>query len=241
MIDIHNHLLPGMDDGAESARETARMISIAVKEGITDIVSTCHVEAGMGPEYMAKYKECFGRVQDFIARREISLHIYPGQELFYTDGIVDALQREEVLTMNGTKHILVEFPVFESYQYIERALYRLQNAGYWPILAHVERYHSLRDWKLIGQLREQGACIQVNASAVMGKAGHMTKWYCKQLLRKQYVDVIATDAHGSKHRRPLLKECQAYVKRKFGKEYAKLVLETNPRKVLKGERICGKD
>ena len=83
--------------------------------------------------------------------------------------------------------------------------------------------------------------VKINASAVMGKAGLRTKMYCAKLLRKQYVDFIATDAHGSRHRRPLMKECYNRVERKFGKDYSKLLMDTNPRKVLEGERICGKD
>lgn len=241
MIDIHNHSLPGLDDGAERMRETARMLKIASAEGIDAIVVTSHVEAGMGRAYIQKYVETFGKVKSFIDVHDIPIRLYYGNELFYSEGIVDALENGEALTMNGTRYVLVEFPVYESFQYIERAVYRLQNAGYWPILAHVERYQSLRDVKRIQQLREQGACIQMNASAVMGKAGWRTKFYCAGLLKKQYVDFVATDAHGSKHRRPMLKECREHIEKKYGTGYGRLLLEKNPRKVLKGERIRGKD
>ena len=241
MIDIHSHILPGVDDGAEHPRETARMISIAVKEGVRAVIATSHVEAGMGVEYLEKYARAYNKVRKYIAAHEIPLQLYHGQELFYSDGIVEALKKEEVLTMNGTRYVLVEFPVFESYQYIERALNRLQNAGCWPILAHVERYRSLRDIKYIKELKKQGAYIQVNASAVMGKAGLSSKLYCGKLLRKKLVDFIATDAHGSKSRRPLLKECETYVSHKYGDEYCSLIMDDNPCKVLKGERIGGED
>ena len=241
MIDIHNHILPGVDDGAENAKETARMIAMAVNEGMDAVVATSHVEAGMGIGYIQKYARAYDKVRKYIASRDIPLRLYYGQELFYSEGIIEALQREEVLTMNDTNYVLVEFPVFESYQYIERALHRFKNAGYWPILAHVERYRSLRDMKLIKQLKDQGAYIQVNASAVMGKAGLGTRIYCASLLRKQYVDFIATDAHGCKHRRPLLKDCYTHVEHKYGKEYCRLIMDVNPRKVLEGEKICGED
>lgn len=240
MVDIHNHILPGVDDGAKNMEETKRMLSIAVDEGITDIIATSHGEAGVGKEQAQRYRNAYIKVKRYIASEEIPVRLYYGNELYYSDGIIEALYEEEVYTLNGTQYVLVEFPVYESYSYIERGLRNLQNIGCCPILAHVERYEVLRDVRKVRRLVEQGICIQVNASSIVGKAGWSIKQFCLKLMREELIHIVATDAHGCRHRRPVAKECLAYIEKKKGKRYRILISEKNPRKILKGEVIVGK-
>lgn len=241
VIDIHSHILPGIDDGSKNMEETKKMLVIAAREGIRGIVATPHYEAGLDEEWLAKYREAYLQVLTLIQQKKLPIQLYPGNEIYYSDSMIEALGNGSIHTMNGTKYVLVEFPTYADYGYIERALRSLQNAGYWPIIAHVERYRALRDVKRVEALVDMGVYIQVNTSSVMGKTGWSIKMFCLKLMKKGLVHVIGTDAHGWEHRRPRVKLCFDYLDKKVGKSYRRLISEKNPEKIIKGERIRGKD
>lgn len=237
IIDLHCHILPNIDDGAENIEETIEMLSIAAEEGIRGMIATSHAEAEVGPKQSEKYLKAFRKTLQYIESNDIPIQIYPGNELYYSEGMISALKNGEAHTINGTRYVLVEFPIYESFYYIERGLRNLQNAGCWPIIAHVERYQSLQSEEKIRQLIELGVYIQINASSVAGKAGIPTRMFCTKLLRKGLVHIVATDAHGSKRRRPVIKDCLRLIDRIAGENYRRAISEENPEKIIKGERI----
>ena len=112
-------------------------------------------------------------------------------------------------------------------------------AGYFPILAHIERYECLKKESEVQNLVDMGAYIQVNASSLTGRLAIRVQWYLKKLMRHDLVHVVATDAHGSKKRRPMIQEAAGYIKKKAGADYCKKITEENPEKIIRGERICG--
>lgn len=239
VIDLHCHILPGVDDGSENMEETIEMLNMAMNEGVHGIVATSHAEAEVGLKQAERYLKAYREVLQYIENNHIPIRLYYGNELYYSEGIIGALQNGEAHTLNGTHYVLVEFPVYESYQYIERGLRNLQNIGCWPVIAHIERYQALRSEEKVQQLIDMGVCIQVNAGSVIGKSGWSVKMYCTKLLRKGMVDVVATDAHGSQHRRPEIQQCLKYIDKIAGETYRRMVSEKNPAKILKGERIRG--
>jgi protein-tyrosine phosphatase len=241
MIDIHSHILPGIDDGPKDMEETAQMLRLAIEEGITDVIATSHGEAGFGEHQAKEYLEAFEKTREYIVEHKLPIQLYYGNELYYGDGIIEALRTGEVRTLNGTRYVLVEFPVYESCSYIERGLRELQKIGCWPILAHAERYPSIRDVKKIRELTEQGVLIQINAGSIIGKLGVGTKRFCLKLMKNDLVHVVATDAHGSLHRKPAIKDCIAYIQRKKGNEYCRMIMEDHPRQIIEGELLNGKD
>ncbi len=240
IIDLHCHILPNIDDGAENMEETIEMLSMAIDEGISGMVATSHAEAEVGPKQSKRYLEAYREVLQYIESNNIPMKLFYGNELYYSEGIMSALRNGEAHTLNGTRYVLVEFPIYESFYYIERGIRNLQNIGCWPIIAHVERYQALQSEEKIRQLIELGAYIQVNANSILGKAGITTRMYCTKLLRKGLVHVVSTDAHGSRHRRPEIKDCLKLVDRIAGENYRRTISEENPEKIIKGERICGK-
>ncbi len=241
IIDVHSHILPGIDDGAKDMEETIEMLNMAVEEGIEAIIATPHCEVGMGHEHAHKCREAYDTVSNYIETHKIPLQLYMGNEIYYSESIPELLQSGEMGTMNDTRYILVEFPMHIGYQMAERALVNLLYAGYWPIIAHVERYSALRNWKKIYELVRIGVYIQVNAGSIIGKEGWLTRRFCKQLMRRKLVHVIGTDAHGSRHRCPMMKMCFEYIDKRYGRNYRKQMSEKNPLRILKGEKISGKD
>lgn len=240
IIDLHCHILPNVDDGAENIEETIEMLTIAAEEGISGMVATSHAEAEVGPKQSERYLKAYKKILQYIEANDIPIKIYYGNELYYSEGIISALKKGEAHTLNGTRYVLVEFPIYESYYYIERGIRNLQNVGCWPIIAHVERYQALQSEEKIRQLIELGAYIQLNASSILGKAGISTRMFCTKLLRKGLVHIVATDAHGSRHRRPEIKDCIKLIDRIAGENYRRTITEENPEKIIKGERISGK-
>lgn len=239
IIDVHCHILPGVDDGARNGKSTARMIKIASEEGIDAIIATPHFVSGTEEEKTLQIKQRYTVVKKWLKEHYPDMKLYLGNELYYSDGLIEALDQGIALTMNGTRYVLVEFPVYVEYAYIWKAIQRFVYAGYIPIIAHVERYVHLQKKEYIQEFVNMGAYIQVNASSVIGKHGSAEKRYIKGLLKKQLVHFIGTDAHSSRERRPEMLECKRYLLKKIGVEETRRILEKNPAKMLRGEELYG--
>ena len=134
MIDIHSHILPFVDDGSQSIECSLDLIKKAVAEGITDIVLTPHYRL----RYTCSPKElllAFDNLKNAVAENNIDINLFLGQEIFYTREVKELLKENKLLTMNGKKYVLIEFP-FDTFYDISEAVYVLSNAGYKPIVAH---------------------------------------------------------------------------------------------------------
>lgn len=239
IFDIHCHILPGVDDGARNESSTDRMLRIAASEGIDIIVATPHFAYGREKEEVEEIKRKYAEVRTWWKKRGAEKEMYLGNELFYSEGIIEALQDGSALTMNGTKYVLVEFPIYTEFSYVQRAIQKLQYAGYIPVIAHVERYEYLRKKGCIEELVRMGAYMQVNASTITGKHGIFAKHQVMQWIRQGLVHFIATDAHDSRERRPEIDKCAAYLKKKLGVSRTHRLLCNNPQRMLKGEELDG--
>lgn len=237
IFDIHTHILPAVDDGARNSGSTTRMLKVAAESGTTCIVATPHFVNGTTKEKTIEIIEKYQQVREQWRELSPKNELYLGNELFYGEELVEALNQEIALTMNGTNYILVEFPVYSDFAYIRRAVQTLTYAGYWPILAHIERYEGLKKKANVEELIRMGAYMQVNADTILGKNGFFVKGYVMDLLKASLIHFVASDAHGSRERRPELNECIAYLEKKIGKIKTRQLFRKNPIKMLKGEKI----
>lgn len=237
MIDIHCHILPGVDDGASDEQEMKEMLLMAYEEGIRSIIATPHYHGGMGRDDLIRREQALAAAVRTAKEIAPDFHIFPGAELYYSQQAMEEMKSGGAWTMNGSRYILVEFPVYVEYSYIRQAVQNLQYAGYLPILAHIERYTALGVLEHIEDLVGMGAYLQVNASSVIGKDGRKVKKYILQLLKERYIHFIGTDAHGSKERRPLLKKCAAYISRKTDEAYCNRICRKNAEKIIRREYI----
>lgn len=237
MTDIHCHILPGVDDGARNEQETEEMLRIAYQEGIRTIIATPHFSEDITEAERMFRKEAFVRTARLARAISPEFRIYPGGEIFYSQGTLNALKQKRNWTMCGSQYVLVEFPIYAEFSYIRQAVQNLQYGGYQPILAHIERYQALLEEKNVAELATMGAYMQVNASSVVGKAGWKTKQYLCRLMKKQYIHFVGTDAHGSVHRRPLMKECCRIIEKKTDGEYCAKLCGENAEKLIGKEYI----
>ena len=236
--DIHCHILPGVDDGAANIEEALQMIKIAYDDGIRHMVLTPHYQERIYETSATDLQREFHILQRKVMRRYKDMNLYLGAELFYHTDMVRKLEQNQLLTMAGTDYILIEFLPSMEKSTIIRGLRDILMAGKKPILAHVERYqHLAGDIDTIEQLIDMGVFMQVNASSVLGKSGWKTKHFVKKLLDYEMIHYIGTDAHGTKHRRPLLGECAAYIEKKWSRQYAEQLLIHNPARLLAEKKI----
>lgn len=237
--DIHCHILPGIDDGAEDKKEMIRMLQLAYKEGIRTIIATPHFHPRRGEADAYIVENIWRRACAEIQKVYPDMRIYTGNEIYYRQDAVQRLKNGELLTLAGSDYVLVEFSLSSAEpDEIMDAVKELQMAGYLPVIAHIERYDRvLGDVLAVEELVEAGAYIQVNTSSITGEQGGKRKRFVKKLLKQECVHFVGTDAHDSHRRTPSIKKCAAYIRKKFGDETADMILYENPSMVIKNEII----
>lgn len=237
-IDIHCHIMPGVDDGSPDTGTSLEMLRIADKNGITHLILTPHhkpMHHNVSPGHNVLYRK---KLQERARAEGIKAKLFSGNEIYYSDETIDELIRGEACSLAGSDYVLVEFHPTNPYKAIQNAMYRVMSAGFIPIIAHVERYSDIVTNPIhVEDLIGMGCLIQVNASSIMGKYGFGISSFTKKLLKREQIHFIASDAHDTKSRAPQLLECRKYVEKKYGDEYAKSLFFTNPANVLRNESI----
>lgn len=208
MIDLHSHILPQVDDGAGSLEESMRMIAIAYKDGIRQIVATPHRNHPVDFKYKGNIEEAFQLLSTAVKEKYPDIHLYIGAELFVRKGFSDVLDnRPYDFTINHSRYVLIEFDVSASFLFMQDAIHELKVRGFLPILAHVEYYKELFDNPArLRTLKDEGVAIQITSSNLTGKNGKNMQTFVKQLVSMGMVDIVSSDAHKSNFRRPLLKD-----------------------------------
>ena len=196
MIDYHTHIIPFVDDGSKSIEASIDMIRDEIDNGVDTIYCTPH---HINHRYMCSVeviKENFNRLKEAIKENNLNVNIYLGQEICYTDkvDIIKMLKKGELLTLNNTNYVLLEFSFSKEPDDLYDIIYNFSVNGYKVIVAHIERY----DWITIDKvkgLKEEGAIIQVNSGSIVGLSSKKEKSFSKKLLRLDLVDIIASDIH----------------------------------------------
>ena len=237
-VDIHNHILPCVDDGSQSLEQSMRMLKTAFGEGIRAVCLTPHY---LPPKYkipIADLEKSRELLQEKLIKEGIGIRLYLGNEIYYRPSCVEDILGGRALTLASSRYVLLEYAVRESESPIEKSVHDLSNAGFRPILAHLERYQTLMGKvSRVRQLIEMGAYVQVNAGSVTGTYGHRTAKWAKTLLKEDLVHLIATDAHDEEKRAPKLNACVRYLTKKYGEDYTQLLLWENPCKVIENKFI----
>ena len=237
-IDIHSHILPGVDDGSRSREQSLEMLKIASENGIDSVILTPHNKAEHRNVSVEGIHRRLIQLQELADANHIPITLYPGCEIYYRDGVTEQLEEGRLCTLANSKYVLLEFMPVEEFSYIRQAIYDVQSVGFIPVLAHVERYHCMTA-KLdnVAYAIDRGALIQVNASSVTGALGFKMKQTVKKMLKEQLIHFVATDAHDTKKRAPHIEECATYLQKKCGEAYASALLYANAERMIRGEMI----
>ena len=228
MIDMHCHILPGIDDGASDLEEALEMARIAESEGIKKIVNTSHFHPEFKYTMGEELVEAINSFNVALKANKIDLEVLIGNEIYYTDEIIEELHNLNFHTLNNSKYLLIEFSPMNVPKNLADVVYEVKLKGYIPVLAHVERYNNIiENPNIIYDCIKEGAIIQVNASSILGKHGKEIKKVSDILLDNNMIHIVASDAHGSERRRPQLREAYEFVKNKYSEETADNLFKNN--------------
>lgn len=232
-IDIHSHILFGVDDGARDIDASMQMLQIAEQNDISAIILTPHNKPGHHRIEPAQMAEKLEKIKTRLTQENSNIKLYLGNEVYYRSRLAEEIEDGKIYTLAGSRYVLIEFNPSDDYGYIRNGINEVLLGGYYPILAHAERYQNVCTKKDgIADLVDMGCYIQVNAGSIMGKFGLKTASFTKKLLKQHMVHFIATDAHDPEKRTPQLAGCAAYVEKKYGESYGRKLFYKNPECIL---------
>ncbi len=241
-FDIHCHFLPGVDDGPASLDETVEVLRVAHAGGTRSVAATPHMFLDLFGNQDAEWMQThFDRTCADLARRSerngcqflSEMRLFAGAENFVSSGFFDRLAQRRLLTLGGSRYLLVEFPSQFPKTHYMPALRRILEAGYVPVLAHIERYQACQqDHGLIGAFLEAGCLTQVNASSVTVSFWARQRRMLWDWLRRDLISVIASDGHGHQQRLPLLADAHRKLLSAFPANKVAAWFTSNPRWIL---------
>lgn len=240
MVDIHAHIMPGIDDGARDWEDVYEMAAMAADSGVDTIVCTHHSNLpGLYDNFNSeRLDRLFREVQERLAFGRFPLRVLRGMEIFATPDICDKIWKGQLLPVNRTNYFLVEFAFGESPEYMRDVLYDMLDQGMRPVIAHPERYDAIMENPfLLSGWEKKGVLSQINKSSVLGKFGREIEKTAHVLLENNLVTCIASDAHRPYARTTHMEEIRQFLIKYYSEEAAWKLLEENPRRIIEGKRI----
>lgn len=237
-IDIHSHILPGIDDGAVNEKEALEMFKIAAESGIGSIIATPHFHYRRGHATPMQIRKKVADMQQMLNEAGIPIRLYGGNELYYTHELLETVKAGEALTMAESDYVLLEFSPETERRKIQNAVYQFLSEGYYPIIAHMERYQAFqKHMDFAAEIFDMGAYYQINAGSILGAAGWTTKRFTKTMLQSGMIHFIATDAHDMGKRPPQLEKALNWVEKKLGEDEVLQYVSGNPQMILNNQAI----
>ena len=241
MTDIHCHILPYTDDGAESMEDALEMARMAAESGVTHLIATPHCNLPYTEEknfVSVSLMDRFLDLQARIKRAGIPLSLYPGCEVLCTPDVPALIRQGKLLTLANSNYLLVEFFFDESLSYMDDMLRAIAAEGLTPVIAHPERYDSIqRTPHIIERWFRSGYIIQLNKGSILGRLGRHAQHTADWILSHGLAHVVASDAHSPVMRTPDMIRLREYLLDFFDPEYAEILLDLNPSRILNGQPV----
>lgn len=197
MTDVHSHILFGIDDGSRTISESIELLKKLKSVGFNNVILTPHfiLDSTYNSNYEANIK-IYNELKERLLNENIDINIYLGNEIFIDKNVSTLLEKNIITSLNGTKYVLVEFPMHNKLLNIEDILYEIRSKGYEVVIAHPERYDAFKeDYSIVDTLREDGFLFQSNYSSILGYYGKDSIKLLKYMLKRHYIDFLGTDIH----------------------------------------------
>jgi len=237
MIDIHNHILPFMDDGANDWEQALQMAQRAVDDGIRSVIATPHHANGKYMNEAAEVRARIAVLKDRLDTNGIDLEVLEGQEIRVYDRLLEDMDRGSLLTLGGSRYLLIELPSSSIPRNAEELIYELGIMGTIPIIAHPERCSPIAESPdRLRRLVEAGAFAQLTAQCVSGERGSKLQKISLEMIRTGLAHFVATDAHDTSRRPFVLSQSYACVEKEIG-ESAVSYLQKNAENLVNNKEI----
>lgn len=233
MIDLHCHLLPGIDDGATDLEVSLAMARMAVADGIETTACTPHIMPGVYDNAGPQILDAIARLQGHLNEAGIALRLVSGADVHIAPDLVAGLKSGRVLPLAGSRYFLFEPPHHIAPPRLDQLAFDVLAAGYVPIITHPERLSWIEThYETFGKMVHAGAWVQITAGAVTGRFGRRPRYWSEKLLEDGLVHILATDAHNLRNRSPILSEARQAVAERLGEAAARDMVLTRPQGVL---------
>ncbi len=229
IIDVHAHIVPEVDDGARSIKESCRLLSLAAGQGIREVIATPHSFRGKRVEELKAVTEQIQKEMRYLYP-DFTLHL--GQENFYREELPARLREGKALTMTDSRYVLVEFDPEVTYDALYRGIHTLSSIGYLPVLAHVERYRCMRREERMEELTDKGCFLQMNYKSLQGRWYNKNVRWCRRQVTEGRIHLLGTDMHRTDFRPPVITEALGWLESHVDGEQLDAMTRKNPLKLI---------
>ena len=240
MIDLHAHILPGIDDGAQDMLDALELAEIAWENGTKALAVTPHSnQPGRFENYNTKeFRDIYFKFCKMLEKERIPLKVYPGMEIFVTKDISEKIEKKFFVGLNHSRYYLVEFSFEEEPDDIRKGLKNILEAGKIPLIAHPERYDCVQDFPaMIYEWIQMGCRTQVNRGSIFGKFGRSEERTADYMIENGLATCIASDAHGPYVRTTYMLDVKEYLIKYYGEAAAYWLLKGNPERIIQDKDI----
>lgn len=240
MIDLHCHILPGVDDGADSLGQALEMARIAADSGLRTVVATphCNLPWEESENFAGTMVQPLALLRQAVKAAQIPLELLPGGEIFCTPDFPDLLEQRKLQTLADSRYLLMEFYFDESPEFMEICFQEAFRRGYIPVAAHPERYDAVyRDPELVPRWFRRGCIIQLNKGSILGRLGNRAETVSRHLLERGFAHAVASDAHSPNARTPHMTRILRHLEDTYAPGYARILLSRNPERIIQNQNV----
>lgn len=236
MIDIHSHLVYGVDDGSKNIKDTITMLEEAEWAGFTDIIFTPHYMEGV---YEVPCEEIKNRISNIEDRtNKVSLNIYQGNEIYISNEMMSLINTKKAMSLNNSRYVLFELPMRDRPMNLDQVIYDLLQAGKTPVMAHPERYTYVQENpNMLLDYIDQGVLFQANYGSIMGKYGGEIKNTVKKLLKHDMIHFLGSDNHRTNSIYREIPKIMPVLEEWIGERRVEQLTVDNPIHILKDEEF----
>ncbi len=241
MIDLHCHILPGVDDGAATMDEALKMAHMAASSGVKCVVATPHCNLPWAESEILSKEDLarkIQRLQKALEETGIPLRVLPGAEVFCTTEFPELLHRQALPTLADSRYLLLEFYPDESPDFMDNCFEYAVHQGKIPVIAHPERYEAVQRLPQLGsRWFHKGYIIQVNKGSLLGRFGRKVQSTADRLLQQGLIHVVASDAHAHQVRTPHMEQIFQKLQETCGPVYTRILLDGNPGRIVRDQAV----
>jgi protein-tyrosine phosphatase len=233
LIDLHSHILPGVDDGAKTLEDSLAMARMAVADGIEVMACTPHFMPGLYDNTSDDIRQRVAVLNDLLIERGIDLTLVSGCDAHIRPDFTECLRQDRILTLHNSRYVLFEPSHTTMPLRLDELLFNTLMSGFVPILTHPERFRWIeQNYAAINQLARSGVWMQITAGSLTGRFGKRPQYWSERMLAEGLVSIIATDAHNTRSRPPILSEAYAKVQAELGMDEAANLVVHRPAAIL---------